>query len=99
MSTSPDFVDYVLDKLNRNSRFVTKAMFGEYCLYVDGKVVALICDDTLFVKILPASLVLENICDKDSPYPKAKLHYVVTEEQLDSLHQLPDILFNISQSR
>ena len=98
MSTSPDFIDYALDKLNRNPRFFTKAMFGEYCLYADGKVVALICDDTLFVKILPASLVLENICDKDLPYPKAKLHYAVTEEQFDSLRQLPDILFDISKS-
>ena len=26
-------------------------MFGEYALYCDGKVVALVCDDALYVKI------------------------------------------------
>ncbi len=98
MSTSPDFVEYVLDKLDRNPRFYAKSMFGEYCLYADGRPVAFICDDTLFVKVLPASIALENICDKDSPYPKAKLYYVVTEEQLDSLRQLSNILFEISMS-
>ena len=28
-----------------------RKMFGEYCLYCGGKVVALVCDDELFVKI------------------------------------------------
>ncbi len=28
-----------------------RKMFGEYALYVDGKVVALVCDDHLFVKL------------------------------------------------
>lgn len=26
-------------------------MFGEYALYYDGRVVGLVCDDTLFIKI------------------------------------------------
>ena len=36
----------------------SRAMFGEYALYADGKVVALVCDDLLYVKILPASAAL-----------------------------------------
>jgi hypothetical protein len=31
-------------------------MLGEYALYLDGKVVALVCDDHLFLKLTPGAL-------------------------------------------
>ncbi len=98
MSTSRDFVDFVLDKLRDRSVFFCTAMFGEYALYAKGKVVGLICDNTLYVKILPASSVLEKECEKDHPYPGAKLHYVITEDQLESIYDLPETLVSISKS-
>lgn len=73
-------------------------MFGEYALYAQGKVVGLICDNTLYVKILPQSIALEKECEKDSPYPGAKSYYVVAEEQLDSLPNLVDVLLSIASS-
>ncbi len=98
MSTSKDTVSYILKKLHLNPRFATRAMFGEYALYADGKVVGLICDDLLYIKICPASSKLENECEKDSPYPGAKPYYVISEEQLESLAYLPNILLAISKS-
>jgi TfoX/Sxy family transcriptional regulator of competence genes len=73
-------------------------MFGEYALYADNKVVALVCDDLLYVKICPASLALEQECEKDAPYEGAKDHYVISEEQLTTLTQLPDILLAVAAS-
>lgn len=98
MSTSVDTIEYILSKLRNTPRFSARKMFGEYALYADGKTVALVCDDLLYVKICPASLPLEDICEKDSPYPGAKPHYVVSEEQLDSIAKLPHILFEIAKS-
>lgn len=98
MSTSKETIKYILGKLGGFPHFTAKAMFGEYALYADGKVVALICDDILYVKIHLASSLLEDKCDKDSPYPGAKPHYVVDEEQLDSLTTLPNILIEIAKS-
>lgn len=98
MSTSKDTVQFILMKLRNSPRFSARAMFGEYALYADGKVVALICDDLLYVKIVPASASLERYCEKDSPYPGAKPHYVISEEQYDSLPNLPFILTEISKS-
>ena len=72
-------------------------MFGEYPLYAHGKVVALICDDLLYVKILPASSALEDQCEKGEPYPCAKPHYLVEEGQLSTLLHLPAILFAIAK--
>jgi TfoX/Sxy family transcriptional regulator of competence genes len=56
-----------------------KKMFGEYALYLDAKVVALICDDTLYVKPLPAALALLGDTDLVPPYPGAKPHIRVTD--------------------
>ncbi|MFM2357676.1 MAG: hypothetical protein RJA61_413 [Candidatus Parcubacteria bacterium] len=98
MSTQKETVEFILEKLAHQDRFSTRAMFGEYALYADGKVVALICNDQLYVKILPASKELENVCEKDPPYPGARLHYVIEEDQLSKLENLPHVLLDISKS-
>ncbi len=98
MSTQKETIDFILERLKHSNRFSVRAMFGEYALYADGITVALVCDDQLYVKILPESKELENICEKDTPYPGAKDHYVVEENQIGELENLPDILFDISMS-
>ena len=60
MATQKETADFILSKLRDPNRFSARAMFGEYALYADGEVVALICDDRLYVKILPASSELEG---------------------------------------
>jgi DNA transformation protein len=98
MATQKETIDFILEKLGSPKRFSARAMFGEYALYVDGKVVALVCDDLLYVKVLPASSELENICEKDSPYPAAKPHYVIEEDSLRDMEELPEILFKMARS-
>ncbi len=110
MSTHKETVAHILETLEGQqggvfdvgSRkphiFTARAMFGEYALYCDGKVVALICDDLLYVKIVPSSSELESMCEKDSPYTGAKLHYVVEEEQIRSIKNLSEILQLLSAS-
>jgi TfoX/Sxy family transcriptional regulator of competence genes len=98
MATQKQTIEFLLQKLRSPGRFEARAMFGEYALYAEGKVVALICDDLLYVKLLPASQELESLCEKGPPYPGAKLHYIVEEGQLTSLPNLPAILFAIAAS-
>jgi DNA transformation protein and related proteins len=99
MATQKETVEFLLAKLRQPKRFSARAMFGEYALYADGKVVALICDDLLYVKILPASQQLEALCEKGEPYPGARLHYIVEEGQLSTIETLPKILSAIAESR
>ena len=98
MGTQKETVEFILGKLRDRERFSARPMFGEYALYADGKVVALICDDLLFVKILPASSALESVCEKGNPYPGAKAHYIVDEGQLGTVAELPVILAAIGDS-
>lgn len=98
MATQKETIEYILERLGDSRRFGTRAMFGEYALYADGKVVALVCDDQLYVKVVPASSELEELCEKDSPYPGAKPHYLIEESQLSHIERLPEILFDIAES-
>lgn len=98
--------EYVHTNTSTNTRnstndtgvFSTRAVFGEYALYANNKVVALICDDQLFVKIMPASAKLEDICEKSEPYRGAKPYYLVEESQLSQIDGLVRILFDIAKS-
>ncbi len=98
MSTQKETTEFILEKLGEPKHFAVRAMFGEYALYAGGKVVGLICNDQLYVKILPESKELESVCDKDEAYPGSKEYYVVEEVQLSQLHNLPDILLNIAKA-
>lgn len=91
MGTSASTIDFLLDQLAPLSGVSSRKMFGEYALYVDGKVVGLVCDDQLFLKITPAGkeLVGERY-QEGPPYPGAKPHLLVTEgiEDADWLCEL-----------
>ena len=96
MATEKETIEFILSELGNSKRFTARAMFGEYALYADDKVVALVCDDQLYVKILPESAALEKVCDTDSPYPGAKPHYLFEESMLSTIKELPDILLAIA---
>lgn len=83
MPTDKTFIEYVLTKLGNDVRFGAKAMFGEYCLYYDGKVVAFICDNRLLIKPTKQSEHLKDICEMCEAYPGSKLYYLVSEDYLD----------------
>jgi DNA transformation protein and related proteins len=97
MATQKETMEFILDKLRNRERFTARSMFGEYALYADGKVVGFVCDDLLYVKIVPASQALEGLCEKDRPYPAAKLYYLVEESQISTMHDLPQILSEIGR--
>lgn len=97
MATQLETIEFILAKLRDRGNFTARAMFGEYALYADGKVVGLVCDDLLYVKIVPASKALESLCEKDNPYPGARPHYLVEESQISTIHNLAQILSNIAR--
>ncbi|MBO9715636.1 MAG: TfoX/Sxy family protein [Pseudoxanthomonas sp.] len=82
MATDQDFVDYVAEQVGVGNRLTRKKMFGEYALYLDGKVVAFACDNSLFVKPSQAVANLGLDLPQRPPYPGAK-NYPVADELLD----------------
>lgn len=82
MGTERSFVDYVTEVAGLGSRLTHKKMFGEYALYLDGKVVAFACDNSLFVKPSKAVATLAPDLPQGPPYPGAK-DYPIADELLD----------------
>lgn len=67
-------------------------MFGEYALYCDGKVVALICDDQLFVKQTDKG---ENFIGNPifkAPFPGAKFWFLITGDLWDDSEWLTELI-------
>jgi TfoX/Sxy family transcriptional regulator of competence genes len=87
MATEPSFVEYVLETARFGARLTHKKMFGEYALYLDGKVVAFACDNSLFIKPSQAAGTLAPDLPQGPPYPGAK-DYPIADELLDD----PDAL-------
>ena len=50
MASDKSFVEYIVDQIENTGQITFKKMFGEYAVYCNGKVVALVCDNQLFVK-------------------------------------------------
>jgi TfoX/Sxy family transcriptional regulator of competence genes len=73
MASRPETIAAILDTLPGAT---ARKMFGEYALYFDGKVVALVCDDSLFVKDLSPARALLPDAPLGAPYPGAKPHLV-----------------------
>ena len=72
MATSQTTVETILASYTGGGEFTAKRMFGEVGLYLDGKMVAMLCDDTFFVKPTPGGRELLGPCEEGSPYPGAK---------------------------
>ena len=83
MASNQDFVDSVCEQVDLPRRLSARKMFGEYALYIDEKVVALICDNQVFVKPTAAGKELLGEVVEAPPYPGAKPHYQVNEQLKD----------------
>ena len=92
MSTSQSTVDYILEQIAGAGDVVARKMFGEYGVYCDGKMVALVCDDRLFVKPTPDGRAFLGICEEAPPYPTAKPHLVIAGERWDDREWLSTLI-------
>jgi TfoX/Sxy family transcriptional regulator of competence genes len=80
MSSSTDTVKYICDQAGLGRRLVFKKMFGEFALYLDGTIVALVCDDQLFLKPTEKGRDFFGEVKEAPPYPGAKSYFLLTVE-------------------
>ncbi len=89
MATRVEFMEYVADQLSEAGAITYRKMFGEYGVYCDGKIFALVCDDTLFLKITEAGRAMAPHLKEAPPYEGAKPYLLVEDvDDRDSLIQL-----------
>lgn len=79
MATDAGYAKYVCDQLHAAGGISARRMFGEYGLYRHGKIVALICDNQLFVKPTPAGEAVLGTPTYEPPYPGATPFFNVSD--------------------
>lgn len=87
MASNPEFVQYIADQLAPAGQVTYHKMFGDYGVYLDGKMFALVCDDQLFIKITKEGTALAPQLPKAPPYDGAK-DYFLYEDVDDREHMI-----------
>jgi TfoX/Sxy family transcriptional regulator of competence genes len=93
MSTKQSTIDYLLDQLVGMPDVSARKMFGEYALYVGTKVVALVCDDTLFVKITDGGKeYIGGKYQEGFAYKGAKISMQISEDLIEDREWLSGLI-------
>ena len=92
MATAQSTADFLVDQLAGAGRITTKKMFGEYALYCDGKVVAFICDDQLFLKPTEAGRGLIDDLEEAPAYPGSKMYFRIDEAKWEDRDWLAKLI-------
>lgn len=92
MSSQQSTVDFIVEQMAKAGVVSARKMFGEYGIFCDGKMVALVCDDQLFVK--PTAAGREHIGDvsEGAPYKGAKPCFVISGDKWDDGDWLAELI-------
>ena len=83
MATDRKTVDFIVEQIAGAGTVSARSMFGEYGLYCDGKMVAIIGDEQLFLRPTSAGRAFATEAEDVSPYPGAKPHLLIDAERWD----------------
>ncbi len=84
MANDQAFIEFVVDQIDPSCDVRFRQMFGGCTLYSHDKVVALICDDQLFVKPTVAGRSFIGEVVEAPPYEGARNSFLVGEQIEDS---------------
>ena len=83
MASDKEYVDFVIEQIENAGEITAKSMFGEYGVFSNGKIFALICDNKLFIKpTIAGREFIEDVVEAP-PYPGAKLSFLIEDKLED----------------
>ena len=89
MTTSKEYLAFILEQLSGLENISYRSMMGEYLLYYKGRIAAYLCDDRLLVKPVAAAKRLMPDAMLEPPYEGAKPMLLV--EDVDDRDFLTDL--------
>ena len=92
MASKQSIADFIVEQISVAGAVTAKKMFGEYAIYCDGKVVALVCDDKLFVKLTVAGKAFAGKMKEAPAYVGAKSSLLVPAEKWDDSEWLSGLI-------
>ncbi len=97
MASDLNLAEYVCGQMASAGFIRFKKMFGEFAIYCDEKVVALICDNQVFLKITEQVRAMLGTPPEGPPYPGAKPHFMI-DEYLDQPEFLSALVATTAKS-
>ena len=90
MACSEDLVLYIVDQCSGAGEITVRKMMGDYCIYCDGTIFGLICDNNFYVKVTDSGeAVLEEVVLRQ-PYDGAKDYFYV--DNVDNRDYLAELI-------
>ena len=91
MASDKEFLDFIVDQIEDAGQITYKLMFGEYGVYSNDKLFALVCDNKLFIKPTEAGRNFIKDVVEAPPYPGAKLSFLL-EDKIDDREWISNLV-------
>ena len=95
MACTEDYINFVCSQIEGVGVVRAKKMFGEYGVYVDEKMVMMVCDDIVYVRQLPEIAELMRDAECGFPYPGAKEHYILDVDHKSHAQKVVKVLAEV----
>ena len=92
MATKKETIDFLLEQMADAGTVTARKMFGEYGMYCDGKIFALVCEDRLFIKPTSAGRTYIGEVEEAPAYPGAKNYFHISGEKWDNAEWLSGLI-------
>ncbi len=92
MATTVEFIEFVCSQIDDDYQIRYRKMFGEYMVYANNKPILLVCDNTVYVKILGELSPLLGEAEKGFPYQGAREHYILDAEDRVLCNEVVQVL-------
>ena len=79
MACNVDFVDFIVEQCSGAGEINVRKMMGDYCIYCNGILFGLICDNNLFIKVTDAGKALLKEIVLRPPYEGAKDYFYISD--------------------
>ena len=95
MSSSREYLEFVLEQLSELEDITHRAMMGEYILYYRGRIFGGIYDNRFLVRPVQAAMDLMPDADMEIPYTGAKEMLLVDDmEDKEFLRKLVEAMYD-----
>jgi TfoX/Sxy family transcriptional regulator of competence genes len=92
MASQQSTVDFIVEQMQAAGQVTSRKMFGEYGIFCSGKMVALVCDDQLFIKPTPGGRAYLDTVEEAPPYPGAKPCFLISGDRWDDGEWLGELV-------
>ena len=92
MAAQQRTVDLIMEQASAAGDVSARRMFGEFGLYLGGKLISLVCDDQLYLKPTSARREFAGPAPEAPPYPGAKPQLLIEDDRWDDADWLAELV-------